>query len=153
MPEYKTWLRAKARCFNQRHISYPRYGGRGIVVCDEWRNDFLSFYNHIGPKPSAKHSIDRIDNNKGYEPGNVRWATGKEQSANRGELRKKIYVQICCQTKSLREWCKIHKVKYYATRSRLLLGWDVLSAFNLVPHAKRGNGLFKNSPNCIKNGF
>lgn len=82
-PEYKTWARMKNRCFNVGGPDYPNYGGRGITVCEEWRSDFMAFFNHVGPRPTPKHSIDRIDNDKGYEPGNVRWATVAEQNLNR----------------------------------------------------------------------
>jgi hypothetical protein len=82
-PEYKVWEGIIQRCTNPKNCNYPKYGGRGIDVAPEWRNDFLSFYNYIGRKPSAKHSVDRIDNNKGYVPGNVRWATYLEQAHNK----------------------------------------------------------------------
>lgn len=80
--EYAAWLNARARCMNPKHPKYYRYGGRGITFCNEW-NDFGSFIDHIGKKPSADLTLDRIDNNKGYEPGNVRWATRKEQQNNK----------------------------------------------------------------------
>jgi hypothetical protein len=82
-PEYSSWIAMKARCFRENHIAFRHYGGRGITVCDEWRNDFAAFLGHIGPKPSPAHSVDRIDNDGNYRPGNVRWATAAEQAANR----------------------------------------------------------------------
>lgn len=82
-PEYQAWEGMKSRCYYTKGIEYHRYGGRGIIVCDEWKTDFMAFYNYIGPKPSPKHSLDRIDVNGNYEPGNVRWATIDIQVRNR----------------------------------------------------------------------
>lgn len=79
---WRTWKSILDRTENKSHPSYHRYGGIGIVICDEWRA-YEDFAKHVGQPPSDFHSIDRIDNSKGYEPGNVRWATAKEQAANR----------------------------------------------------------------------
>ncbi len=82
--EYSTWCNMKSRCNNPRRLNYKYYGGRGIRVCDEWAgaDGFERFLAHIGPKPSPRHSVDRIDNARGYEPGNVRWATAQQQVRN-----------------------------------------------------------------------
>jgi hypothetical protein len=82
--EYAAWVDMKRRCFNPASPNFHRYGGRGITMCDEWVNEFAAFFAHIGPAPEGKRmSVDRIDNNGNYEPGNVRWATPAEQVKNR----------------------------------------------------------------------
>jgi hypothetical protein len=81
--EYDTWQSAITRCYNTRRSDYKDYGGRGILMDSELRSDFSAFLNEVGRRPSSKHSIDRIDNNKGYVRGNLRWATPKQQANNR----------------------------------------------------------------------
>ena len=81
--EYSTWSAMKARCIYIESKDFYRYGGKGIFICSEWANSFEAFFEHIGPAPSHQHSIDRIDNLKGYEPNNVRWATKTQQQRNK----------------------------------------------------------------------
>jgi len=84
-PLYTTWVGMHRRCYDEADDSYPRYGGRGIRVCDGWHGSggLRSFISDMGPKPSRRHSIDRIDVNGQYEPGNCRWATAAVQGANK----------------------------------------------------------------------
>jgi len=79
---YHTWRNIINRCCRPNDQNFKDYGGRGITICEEWRWNFLAFWEDMGPKPSPKHSIDRIDNNKGYYKANCRWATQKEQMRN-----------------------------------------------------------------------
>jgi hypothetical protein len=81
--EYRIWCHIKCRCYNANSEDFKWYGGRGIKMCDEWLHDFMAFYNHIGPRPNKNLSIDRINNDGNYEPGNVRWATSMEQAHNK----------------------------------------------------------------------
>jgi hypothetical protein len=81
-PEYWIWVGIKERCFNPKKRGFHVYGGRGITICDAWKHDFLAFFAYVGPRPSRSHSIDRKNVNGHYEPGNVRWATKKEQALN-----------------------------------------------------------------------
>ena len=82
-PEYRAWRGIKDRCFRPSSHRFYNYGARGISMYPEWVESFEKFYAHIGPRPGHGYSIDRINNDGHYEPGNVRWATAKEQAGNR----------------------------------------------------------------------
>lgn len=83
LPEYHVWESALDRCRNPNNRQYGDYGGRGIRMFDQWRNDFAAFYAHVGPRPSEQHTLERINNDAGYEPGNLKWADRVEQNNNR----------------------------------------------------------------------
>jgi hypothetical protein len=82
-PEHISWVMMKDRCLNPKNKCYKDYGGRGITVYTPWIENFKLFLEYMGQKPGSKYSLDRIDNSKGYEPGNVRWATPMEQANNK----------------------------------------------------------------------
>lgn len=87
-PEYNSWRSAKQRVMNPNRPEWSYYGGRGIHMCQEWLDSFTAFFEHMGPRPGPKWSLDRIDNDGHYEPGNVRWATASQQARNRPTARR-----------------------------------------------------------------
>jgi len=120
-PEWRTWLRMNKRCRNPADKDYLRWGGRGIRVCERWRNSFENFLADMGKKPSAKHSLDRINNDGDYEPGNCRWATNREQSRNRSNNR---YITAFGETLLVVEWAERSNVKLGTIYRRLQYGWS-----------------------------
>lgn len=119
--EYKSWTHMISRCHNPTDQDFKNYGDRGIKVCKEWRESFLAFYRYIGDRPSPKHSIDRIDNNGNYQPGNVRWANKKVQANN---SRHNHLITINGKTKNITQWAKIINIPPALIVCRLQLGWN-----------------------------
>lgn len=115
-PEYRAWENMRQRCHRKESVEYHRYGGRGITVCDRWLLSFEDFFLDVGKRPSELHTLDRINNNGHYEPGNVRWATRKEQSAN---VCRNVNVKINGVTKILSEWCRIYGISKNTVRNRI----------------------------------
>lgn len=101
--EHKIWTAMRYRCNNPSDASYENYGGRGITVCQRWDESFEAFLADIGRRPSRHHSIDRIDNDGNYEPGNVRWATETEQGQNKRNNR---FVTYLGERMIVREACR-----------------------------------------------
>ena len=116
--EYRIWRHMRSRCENESTPYFKDYGGRGIKVCHRWM-DFNAFFSDMGPRPSVNHSIDRIDNNLGYEPGNCRWATAKEQNRNR---RDNVLYEFDGIKATLPEHCERHGVKHKTAFMRLSKG-------------------------------
>lgn len=131
-PEYQAWAHMIRRCHTPTTESYKYYGARGIIVCDRWRLSFENFYADMGPRPSPKHSIDRIDNNGNYEPSNCRWATTHQQASN---TRKNQWLTFRGETKTVSEWTRVLGFPREVIRSRLARGWSVEQALTLPPDA------------------
>ena len=120
---YAVWNGMVRRCTKLDDWSYSRYGQRGIRVCDRWRNSFTAFYEDMGPRPTNKHSLDRIDNNGDYTPDNCRWATRIEQASN---TRKNFYLTCSGETHTLAEWSRITGISVAALWVRLRkFNWPV----------------------------
>jgi hypothetical protein len=127
-PEYHSWSNLKARCSNPKFIGYHNYGGRGIKVCEWWLNSFDNFYADMGPRPGKKYSIDRIDNDGNYEPGNCRWATVKQQADNR---RSNILIDCKGTLIPLKQACENLGLEYKTIFARIkILGWTTEKAFS-----------------------
>ena len=126
--EYNSWCHMLGRCTNPKHMYYSDYGGRGVEVCRKWSDNFEAFFSDVGPKPSPSHSIDRHPNKNGnYEPGNVRWATKKEQARNRRNTRMVSYRGT---EMPLAEACEIAGANINTVAYRLTRGWSVDRAFS-----------------------
>jgi hypothetical protein len=117
-PEYVSWSGMIRRCENPRATNYEWYGARGISVCPRWRESFAAFLADVGPRPSRRHSLDRIDPSGNYEPGNVRWSTHTEQMRNRRDTwttdweGRRVSVREVCERTGLRYqtvWDRVRK--------------------------------------------
>lgn len=124
-PEYRAWDSIKQRCTNPRNKDWDSYGGRGIKIADEWATDFAAFFAHIGPRPSDRHSVDRIDGTGDYAPGNVRWTDWHEQANNRKNNR-----LVCWDGRdmTLKQASVAASIPYKTVKGRVQKGWDVLRA-------------------------
>ena len=131
-PEWIAWARMKQRCYDPKIPWFERYGGRGIKVCERWQN-FEKFFEDMGKKPTPKHSIDRINNDKGYEPDNCRWATQIEQQRNR---RNNVLVTHNGKTQCISEWAEEYGLCHMVLAMRIARGWDMVRA--LSQPVKRG---------------
>ena len=132
--EYWTWSTMRQRCSNPNSEHYDRYGGRGIKVCKEW-DDFNIFIKDLGLKPSSLHSIDRINNNKGYEASNCRWATKKEQSNNTSS---NVYFNYKGAKISAYHISKLSNLNIQTVTTRLNRGWSITRIINTpVKHKRR----------------
>lgn len=121
-PEYRAWHCMKQRCHNPTDAAYPLYGGRGIEVCDRWKNSFELFLADMGPRPTPDHTLERTDNELGYGPGNCRWATQMEQCRN---TRHNHTVTWDGKTFCLTDWAIHLGIKKTTLGMRLRSGWSV----------------------------
>ena len=118
------------RCGDPKVTEWKNYGGRGITVCERWRESFEAFLSDMGPRPSTKHSIDRIDNNGPYAPGNCRWATRVEQGANRRNNRNVVYQG---ETIPLAEWARRTGGNLTTIYQRMRSGLSLQEAVDVPP--------------------
>jgi hypothetical protein len=126
--EYRCWLRMLDRCDRPTEPTYKWYGGRGITVCQRWRDNFGDFLADMGRKPTKRHSLDRIDSNGHYEPGNCRWATWNEQGRNRRNNRR---IMFQGREMTLVEAAELAGVPYKTVKSRLQHKWTVDEALTV----------------------
>jgi len=130
---YGTWGSIKSRCYNKNNKSYQSYGARGITVCDRWlgKDGFKNFMDDMGVKPTPNHTLDRIDNNKGYTPDNCRWATYTDQLNNRRNSR---LIEYMGKTQTLAEWSLETGIGWHTLRQRIdRLGWSIERALTQIP--------------------
>lgn len=118
------------RCYSETHVHYHDYGGRGISVCDSWRQSLDAFAWDVGERPSSDHQLDRVDNNGNYAPDNVRWATRKEQHRNKRNNR---HLTAFGETLTLAEWAERTGMRKQTIRMRLVRGWSVEQALSEEP--------------------
>lgn len=123
--EWGAWTKLRARCLNPNDSRFYRYGGRGIKFCDRWLI-YENFLNDMGRCPTG-HSIDRINNDGDYEPGNCRWANNMIQANNKSN---NIVINYGGQEMTMKQWCQKLGLNYKAVSARLIRGWSIDRAFN-----------------------
>lgn len=133
---YKSWLNMRRRCNDPKNNRYERYGGRGIKVCDRWNESFQSFLQDVGERPSLDHSIERRDNNRGYEPNNCYWASRQEQSNNK---KTSVLWQFNDRKQTIGEWSKETGIGWDTLKSRVsIYGWSIERALTTpTPRTKK----------------
>lgn len=136
-PLFNIWKAMIQRCENPNHTWYHRYGGRGISICVEWRQNFYAFARDMGERPSLKHTIDRIDGDKGYSPDNCRWATPKEQQNNKCNT---PFIDWGGKEIALTEAAKLSVVDYATLAWRLSNGWGVEDAMTIPSKNSKNRG-------------
>lgn len=120
-PEYDAWINMKSRCLNPNRPDFASYGGRGIRIDPRWIESFQAFRSDLGPRPTSGHSLERVDVNGNYEPGNVIWATKKTQARNTRASRR---ITANGQTKTVAEWAEELGVSAKTIYTRLARGWS-----------------------------
>jgi len=138
--EYTCWIMMKQRCLSANHPQWGDYGGRGISVCKRWldeRNGYTNFLSDVGRAPTSKHTIDRINNDKGYKPSNVKWSTRQEQIFNRREN----FHKLLGQRINLRKESRGLGGASNLVSSRISAGWDLATAIS-TPASRTSNGKY-----------
>lgn len=121
-PEYRAWDAMKSRCRNPKNKHFAHYGGRGISICARWLSSFENFFADMGNRPSAKHSLDRIDNDGNYEPSNCRWATSTTQIRNRSNS---VRLSVNGEYLTQAEMSERFGIPFSTLRARIARGWSI----------------------------
>jgi hypothetical protein len=132
-PEYRSWAAMHRRCLNPKHPCFGAYGRRGITICDRWLRNFPAFLEDMGPRPPGT-SLDRIDPNGPYSPGNCRWATLREQADNR---RNQVWIEHAGQRKTIGQWACERGLARRCLEVRLASGWSVRAALETPVRRRR----------------
>lgn len=119
-PEYNTWVHMNQRCHNPNNKDYGDYGGRGIEVDPLWRDSFEAFFMMVGPRPFPDATIERVDYNKGYVPGNVKWISREEQVLNK---RDNVVIELDGISKTVSQWAEESPVSAFTIYKRVKRGW------------------------------
>jgi hypothetical protein len=135
-PEYLSWCSMRDRCRRPKCKSFARYGGRGIKVCERW-NDFANFLADMGKRPSPQHSIDRIDNDGDYEPGNCRWSARLEQARNTRITKDAKRLEHDGRVQTISEWAEQLGISRSSIKLRLRNGWPIQRALREPPDEQR----------------
>lgn len=144
--EYASWQSMKDRCTNPNSKHYKNYGARGIKVCDEWIDSFDQFYADMGKRPSRKHSLERIDNERGYEPSNCKWEIRAVQNRNKRTNR---LIKWRGKEQCLLDWAKELDISIKTLSNRIVRsGWDVERAFT-EPVQRKNPGSYKPDPRRV----
>jgi hypothetical protein len=138
VPEYWVWHRAKDRCKNPNNPKFKHYGGRGIKMCQEWRDSFAAFIASMGRRPAGRYTLDRIDNNGDYEPGNCRWATYAAQNRNNRRTR---LLTFQGKTHCITDWADILGMSRATLYGRIYRGWSTEKALTAPLHSRRQSRL------------
>lgn len=147
-PEYVSWQSMKNRCYREEDISYPNYGGRGITVCDRWRESFKAFYADMGPRPDGM-TLDRIEVNRNYEPANCRWATPLEQADNTRVARKLL---VGRERINLSEAARRSGLSRSAINGRMARGMQADAAMQLPRDRTQGSRSKSNNRRVVYGG-
>jgi hypothetical protein len=131
---YKIWANIKQRCTNVDNPRYKDYGGRGITMCERWLNSFEEFYADVGDRPDGL-TLDRIDNDKGYEPNNVRWVSRADNNRN---SRRCVMVEVNGEAKPINVWCREFGIPYVTFKQRRRNGWGLVEACTVKPDSRHG---------------
>lgn len=134
--EYAVWQGMKQRCLNPNHTAYKYYGGRGIKIHDSWANSYEKFLSDVGNRPSLLHTLDRIDNNGDYMPGNCRWITRRDQCQNR---KNNYLITFRGITRSLSDWSEITGIPTHTLRRRVQnkVPTEIILNKHLIPRKKK----------------